>query len=795
MKNRYYLNTSLLSSSSKQRTRGLPLVVFNLLFFVWISLALCPQASAQIFEGTSGDASTVAESNSETYAYLDFSVSPSDNVAVVPFTRQPTIAIRNGLGQTITTGDLSNDNINFSIYNNAGQGTLLGTSAATLSGGTASAVNLGIDKPGEMYTLSVTNEDNPNVIDGISNAFNIYIPDINFDAEIVYDDDASHDYVLVFRLIFPLSIPSAYIPSYTENDSVRFTLYKNVATGYQDVSNFCIGTCSSIGMSRTGGAGPSDSAAVFFFQFDRDPDGDVFHITLQYDSNVISSHTFQKVVYLPSAGGGTGLSAQQLAKIDSINWTDITSIRDNVNQANWADLGALTKSGINWNDVRVLYSRGVNWTDFAVQTKAGTNWADLATLTKRGINWTSLYDVTSKGVNWQSLFDLTTRGINWTDINMLSKAGVNWVDIGHLSRRGINWLSIVDLSSRGINWMDIHHLTKRGVNWSDVNVLSKAGVNWTGLRDVTRAVVNWADIRQMSRAGTNWTDINVISRAGANWADMRMLTRAGTNWTDISNMSRRGTAWASFKSIVDAIDIGGGASAGYWGTINNVLAAAEAAGWQDVHAWLRLNDNANYIESISSSGVNWTDLAWMSKVKVNWKDLAYMTGSGVNWTATVNWDNLAHLTTASVNWTDLKVMTDKGLNWADLSTMTKQGVNWLSLYDLSSRGVNWLDINVLTRKGVNWDGIYEISRKGINWTSIYDLSAKGTNWLSIYDLSSRGINWSDINTLSKRGVNWTDLQHLTSRGINWTSVYDLSSRGINWLDINVLTRKGVNWDG
>jgi hypothetical protein len=88
------------------------------------------------------------------YTYkLTFTTDPSDSYANQPFARQPVVTIQYYYGGTAT--GLS-DNVTLALSNNAGAGGLIGTTTVAASSGVATFTNVGVNMPGDLYTLTAS---------------------------------------------------------------------------------------------------------------------------------------------------------------------------------------------------------------------------------------------------------------------------------------------------------------------------------------------------------------------------------------------------------------------------------------------------------------------------------------------------------------------------------------------------------------------------------------------------------------------------------------------------------------
>ncbi len=160
------------SKLSSQRSKNcLASMIFFLFCFVGSSLLLSAPVFAQVYTGGSGAGSASQAGDRTQYEYIAFTTSPEDTEVDTVFTRQPVIKLYYGTGAQDTSTAAASQIVNLSIYNNAGNGALSGTTALTLSSGQATATDLSINKLGELYTLLATPATKGAA--GISNAFNI----------------------------------------------------------------------------------------------------------------------------------------------------------------------------------------------------------------------------------------------------------------------------------------------------------------------------------------------------------------------------------------------------------------------------------------------------------------------------------------------------------------------------------------------------------------------------------------------------------------------------------------------
>ncbi|WNG38694.1 S8 family serine peptidase [Archangium violaceum] len=98
---------------------------------------------------------------------LAFSVQPSNALAGAPFSPAVKVNVVDKDGNLVTTGAF---NVTIAIANNAGSGTLSGTTTATTSAGVATFSNLSINKVGTGYTLKASIS---GLAEATSSAFNI----------------------------------------------------------------------------------------------------------------------------------------------------------------------------------------------------------------------------------------------------------------------------------------------------------------------------------------------------------------------------------------------------------------------------------------------------------------------------------------------------------------------------------------------------------------------------------------------------------------------------------------------
>jgi YD repeat-containing protein len=107
---------------------------------------------------TSGDALTPGDSvafsvNPGAATALAFTTQPGSSAPGNPIPGPPTVAVRDGQGNTVTSSTAS---ITVALGANPGAGTLSGTTVKSAAGGIASFSNLSIDKSGTGYTLTAT---------------------------------------------------------------------------------------------------------------------------------------------------------------------------------------------------------------------------------------------------------------------------------------------------------------------------------------------------------------------------------------------------------------------------------------------------------------------------------------------------------------------------------------------------------------------------------------------------------------------------------------------------------------
>ncbi|MFY0522257.1 S8 family serine peptidase [Archangium gephyra] len=109
-----------------------------------------------------------ASTNVTTASKLVFTASPGTNtVAGVAFATAPRVGLVDAAGKPVTLGSF---NVTVSIANNAGGGTLSGTTTVAMTNGVATFSGLSINKVGTGYTLKASV---PGLTDGSSTAFNI----------------------------------------------------------------------------------------------------------------------------------------------------------------------------------------------------------------------------------------------------------------------------------------------------------------------------------------------------------------------------------------------------------------------------------------------------------------------------------------------------------------------------------------------------------------------------------------------------------------------------------------------
>ena len=482
----------------------------SIIWFVVLSFFLCTTTGyAAYFKGGSGSGYSYFLGDGDLIpAALVFTTNmPSKVMAEQQFYPQPAVRVTNANGDFLTpdncmiTLDINNDP-------SMGAGALSGTVNWMSVAGLAQFENLSINKVGEMYSLRArTNSGDCSGMSSYSltsSAFDVTAPMYTINSELLYNAAIS---------------PYYFIQSWLEKGGVI------ISDNRWDSSDITVVVSNANGGEIDTGSQPVYAAAVPLgapnvFRFNWSGLASLgVEATYMGEVNIKYPHGGPwyktKVVYNPNkpnaAGGGGGLTEAQLGKITSINWEDVTKIRDTATA-----IKASTDT-INWTDIKgIKETIGVGQTSVSLATMlTKANWDNLGEMGARGgINWEDLRTLAKAGIKWQ---EIGVAGINWAVIKKITSTDINWMDIGRVSNAGINWLDVGMMAAQGVNWQDLKKMTYQGVNWSDIESLADAGTNWTGISALSKAGINWTGIDALSKSGVNWSGIDSLSRGGVNW--------------------------------------------------------------------------------------------------------------------------------------------------------------------------------------------------------------------------------------------------------------------------------------
>ena len=333
-------------------------------------------ASQQSYMGGSYDGynSPAAVQPSTTAYALSFTTSPGSSVAGQTFSVQPVVKIvdRNGVvvtGATCTSATMS-------VTNSSGAGTLGGTTTPlSFTSGSYTATNLFIDKPGELYTLTLT---------GGSGTCNPGTPWTATSSSFVV---TSSDYQVKSELLYDSSATAYYLHSWLENSG-------NIVTD----ANWAVGDITTTVVDSTEVAAAAPSAATLnagktaFRQLWAPADlNEVYRgtITITYPNG--SGKTYSGfATYNPNVQGNIKSLSSSLSLVsgnvsaikavtDVVNWSDISAIKDAVgaNQGTslYSKVGSiLTSTSLaNWDDLKVMGNAGVNWSGITALSTGQVN--------------------------------------------------------------------------------------------------------------------------------------------------------------------------------------------------------------------------------------------------------------------------------------------------------------------------------------------------------------------------------------------------------------------------------------
>ena len=186
-KRNYFIHYSIKPSSRQSKKSTLSFCLL-FLFLAWMSLLFSSPCFAQ---WAGGDGSGDAAVDPDFSAYLNLGIETiTDNIPnttlITAGDTKFSINLYDGTGALDTTSDEGEEDVVVSIWHNAGNATLSGTKTiAYTTQGHWEADDLKINKVGSLYVLKANLEPSTDVL-GYSRPFNIYIPDITFDANITF---------------------------------------------------------------------------------------------------------------------------------------------------------------------------------------------------------------------------------------------------------------------------------------------------------------------------------------------------------------------------------------------------------------------------------------------------------------------------------------------------------------------------------------------------------------------------------------------------------------------------------
>ena len=548
-----------------------------------------------------------------------------------------------------------------------------------------------------------------------------------------------------------------------------------------------------------------------------DATGDLFKLDKSFivKAPVVTDSSISSIVTTATSGLATttGLTSAVApltdikAKTDTIDWTDVTAIKNNVailitqigtgnisaiktktDSINWSDItGIVTSDGlikaktdtIAWADVTGIKTKTdtVVWGDVtAIKTKTDTIiWGDVTAIKN---NVSTL--ITEIGTGNISAIKTKTDSISWADVtglvtsNGLIKAKTDtiaWADVTGIKTKTdtISWLDVTGIKTKTdtIIWGDISAIKTKtdSINWSDItslpaNIWSYSGRTLTAFGSLAADIWNntYASVRKL-------TSSSLDDVSGDSLATSAQLTSAVSplaKTTDVTSSTGTITGAIGALHNITAADVWASPSrslttfgtlvADIWGntartitggTVTSTGGLAAADVWS--YATRNLTDGTLTSGSLAKVS-DLSGLATATNVTNATSGLATSAQltSAVSPLATSAMLALVKTKTDSIDWTDITSI--KG-NAATL--ITEIGTGNISAIKTKTDSISWADVTGL----VTSNGLIKAKTDTVAWADVTGIKTKTDtiSWLDVTGIKTKTdtILWTDIAALAK----------------------------------------------